>query len=45
MVHRPEIPYGRFERRIAVPAAGLQLDQAEFADSCLMLKFSKQPST
>jgi HSP20 family molecular chaperone IbpA len=45
MVHRLEIPYGRFERRITLPAAGLQLGQAEFADGCLMLKFSKQPLT
>ena len=42
-VHRLEIPYGRFERRITFPASGLDLGQAEFADGCLMLKFSKQP--
>jgi HSP20 family molecular chaperone IbpA len=44
-VHRLEIPYGRFERRITFPASGLELGQAEFADGCLMLKFSKQPLT
>ena len=44
-VRRLEIPYGRFERRITFPASGLQLGQAEFADGCLMLKFSKQPLT
>jgi HSP20 family protein len=44
-VHRLEIPYGRFERRITFPASSLQLGQAEFADGCLMLKFSKQPLT
>ena len=44
-VHRLEIPYGRFERRITFPASGLLLGQAEFADGCLMLKFSKQPMT
>jgi HSP20 family molecular chaperone IbpA len=44
-VHRLEIPYGRFERRIALPPSGLELGQAEFADGCLMLKFSKQPFT
>jgi HSP20 family protein len=44
-VHRLEIPYGRFERRINFPASGLDLGQAELADGCLMLKFSKQPLT
>jgi HSP20 family protein len=44
-VHRLEIPYGRFERRITFPASSLDLGQAEFADGCLMLKFSKQPMT
>jgi HSP20 family molecular chaperone IbpA len=41
-VRRLEIPYGKFERRITFPASGLQLGQAEFAEGCLMLKFSKQ---
>jgi HSP20 family molecular chaperone IbpA len=40
-VHRLEIPYGKFERRIRVPAAGLQLGQSELANGCLTLKFSK----
>ena len=44
-VHRLEIPYGRFERRITFPASSLELAQAEFADGCLMLKFTKQPFT
>jgi HSP20 family molecular chaperone IbpA len=44
-VHRLEIPYGRFERRITFPASGLDLGRAEFADGCLMLTFSKQPVT
>ena len=44
-VHRLEIPYGRFERRITFPASGLELGQAELADGCLMLKFSKLPFT
>jgi HSP20 family protein len=44
-VHRLEIPYGRFERRVTLPASTLKLGQAEFADGCLMLKFSKQPFT
>jgi HSP20 family protein len=41
LVHRLEIPYGRFERRIGFPATRLQLGQSELANGCLMLKFSK----
>ena len=40
-IHRLEIPYGWFERRISLPTARLQLGQSELADGCLMLKFSK----
>jgi HSP20 family molecular chaperone IbpA len=40
-VHRLEIPYGKFERRVRVPAARLQLDRSELANGCLTLKFSK----
>ena len=40
-VHRLEIPYGKFERRIHVPAGRLQLGQSELANGCLTLKFSK----
>ena len=40
-VHRLEIPYGKFERRIRVQAARLPLDQSELANGCLTLKFSK----
>jgi HSP20 family protein len=42
-VHRLEIPYGKFERRIRVQAALLPLDRSEFANGCLTLKFSKYP--
>jgi HSP20 family protein len=40
-VHRLEIPYGKFERRIAFPAERLRLGAAELANGCLTLKFSK----
>jgi HSP20 family molecular chaperone IbpA len=40
-VHRLEIPYGKFERRIRVPAAQLPLDRSELANGCLTLQFSK----
>jgi HSP20 family molecular chaperone IbpA len=42
LVHRFEIPYGNFERQITFSAT-LQLDHSEFANGCLVLKFSKQP--
>jgi HSP20 family protein len=40
-LHRLEIPYGKFERRIRVPAARFQLDRSELANGCLTLNFSK----
>jgi HSP20 family protein len=43
LVHRLEIPYGKFERQITFAAARLQLGQSEFANGCLVLKLSKQP--
>ena len=41
LVHRLEIPYGKFERQIAFPAIRLRLGQSEYADGCLVLKFFK----
>jgi HSP20 family protein len=41
IVHRLEIPYGKFERRIAFPAERLRLVRAELSNGCLTLKFSK----
>jgi len=44
-IHRLEIPYGRFHRRIALPArladAGLELVEKSLADGCLTLTFAK----
>jgi HSP20 family molecular chaperone IbpA len=44
LVHRLEIPYGRFERQISFTGRRLQLSESELARGCLSLKFSKQPS-
>jgi HSP20 family molecular chaperone IbpA len=41
LVHRFEIPYGKFERQINFPSTRLRLDQSELANGCLMLTFSK----
>jgi HSP20 family protein len=36
-IHRLEIPQGRFERRIALPAGHFELVQRELAEGCLTL--------
>jgi HSP20 family protein len=41
LVHRLEIPYGKFERQISFPARRLRVDKSELANGCLTLKFSK----
>jgi len=41
-IHRVEIPYGRFERRIALPMHALQLAGRALADGCLTLTFAKR---
>jgi len=40
-IHRLEIPQGRFERRIALPAGRFELAQRELADGCLTLVLRK----
>ena len=41
LVHRLELPYGKFERQIPLPATRLRLGQSELANGCLVLKFLK----
>ena len=36
-IHRLEIPYGRFERTIELPAGRYDLGKREFVDGCLVL--------
>lgn len=36
-IHRLEIPYGRFERRIAFPPGTFRLQNQYFEDGCLVL--------
>jgi HSP20 family molecular chaperone IbpA len=36
-IHRLEIPYGRFERRISLPPGDYRLHQQFFEDGCLVL--------
>ncbi|MBV8165340.1 MAG: Hsp20/alpha crystallin family protein [Alphaproteobacteria bacterium] len=40
-IHRIEIPYGRFERRIALPAGRYELDRRELAHGCLFIALRK----
>ena len=40
-VRQLEIPYGAFERRIALPSGRLELDKPELVQGCLVLKIRK----
>ena len=41
VIHRLEIPQGRFERRIALPNGRFELTRHDFADGCLTLVLRK----
>src|SRR5688500_14327363 len=41
VIHRLEIPHGRFERRIRLPAARLALSRSELVSGCLVLNLTK----
>jgi HSP20 family molecular chaperone IbpA len=41
-IHRVEIPYGRFERRIALPMHALELAERSLSDGCLTLALLKR---
>jgi len=41
LIHRIELPYGRFERRIDLPAARLTLGQRQLSDGCLVMFLDK----
>ena len=41
VIHRLEIPHGRFERRIVLQAGRLELARREVTDGCLLLGFTK----
>jgi len=40
-IHRLEIPYGHFQRRIELPPARLELSGRHLANGCLMLQLQK----
>jgi len=41
-VHRLEIPYGRFERHIALPAGRYELLEQAFKNGCLVLRLTNR---
>jgi HSP20 family molecular chaperone IbpA len=41
VIHRLEIPRGRFERRIQLSAGRLQVGRSELANGCLVLSLTK----
>ncbi len=43
VIHRLEIPYGRFERRIHLQSGRLELVRREASNGCLLLVFTKHP--
>jgi HSP20 family protein len=43
-VHRLEIPYGRFERHIALPPGRYELMEQACVNGCLVLRFAKHES-
>lgn len=40
-IHRLEIPYGRFERRLELPPGRFRFAKQEFAHGCLLLGLNK----
>jgi HSP20 family protein len=39
-LHRLEIPYGRFERRIALPGGRYELLERSYTNGCLVLRLT-----
>jgi HSP20 family molecular chaperone IbpA len=41
-IHRLEIPYGRFERTVRLPAGRFELDRSELISGCLVLSLIRK---
>jgi HSP20 family molecular chaperone IbpA len=41
-IHRLEIPYGRFERRVRLPAGRFELARSELVSGCLVLSLVRK---
>ncbi|MEO1020015.1 MAG: Hsp20/alpha crystallin family protein [Pseudomonadota bacterium] len=44
LIHRLELPHGRFERGIRLPAGSFELTRRDLKDGCLTLVLHKLPS-
>ncbi len=44
-IHRVEIPYGRFQRRVELPMHALQFSGETLAGGCLTLTFAKRAAS
>jgi HSP20 family molecular chaperone IbpA len=42
VIHRLEIPYGRFERRVRLPDGEFELDRSELVSGCLVLSLIRK---
>jgi HSP20 family molecular chaperone IbpA len=42
VIHRLEIPYGRFERQIQLSSARLALDRSELVNGCFVVSLTKR---
>ncbi len=42
VIHRMEIPHGRFERRLELPPFPLELGRRDLADGCLVITLRKR---
>jgi HSP20 family molecular chaperone IbpA len=40
-IHRLEIPYGRFERSMRLPAQSLTLEESDLVNGCLVIRLGK----
>ena len=42
-IHRLEIPYGRFERRVGLPSGRFELDRSALSHGCLFVSLNRLP--
>jgi HSP20 family molecular chaperone IbpA len=40
-IHRLEIPYGKFERRVGLPSGRFELDRSALSNGCLFVSLNR----